>query len=45
VCIQRYELKKIALNKTRDNWTKIAQYLNINKIGKGQLKRVRKEIK
>jgi hypothetical protein len=37
-------IKKIASNKTRDNWTNIAQYLiNINKNGKGQLKRVTKE--
>jgi hypothetical protein len=28
-----------------DNWTKIAQYLNVNKNGKGELKRVKKEMK
>jgi hypothetical protein len=39
-------ITKIASNKMRDNWTKIAQYLiKYKKNGKGQLKRVTKEMK
>jgi hypothetical protein len=39
-------IKKIASNKTRGNWTKTAKcIIKLNKNGKGELKRVTKEMK